>query len=277
MSKRYALRSAREAARVVFVYAVLLVFLFPIVWTVMTSLKTRVDSFSIPPVWLFSPTFENFHAVFYESDFPRLLGNSVWTATANTILSMLIGTAAAYGIARYRVGSGNFLFWVLSIRMLPPIVAAVPLFILAAGLRLVDTLAILPILYLMLNLPLVVWLMRSFILEIPVEIEESARIDGCSTFRVLWHVVLPLAAPGLVSTAVFCFIFAWNELLLGTIFTRMMARTAPVALAAFVGAESEINWGVMTAAGTLAMIPPVVFALIFQRYIVRGLTFGAVK
>jgi multiple sugar transport system permease protein len=277
MPKPNAARTIREGGRVAFVYLALVAFMFPIAWTIMTSLKTRVDAFSIPPIWLFTPTFANYQSVFTEGDFLRLLGNSVVTAIANTVLAMVIGTTAAYGIARYKVGQGTFLFWVLSIRMLPPIVAAVPLFILAATFRLVDTPVILPVLYLMLNLPLVVWLMRSFILEIPVEIEESARIDGCSTFRVIWHVLLPLAAPGLVSTAVFCFIFAWNELLLGTIFTRMAARTAPVALASFIAAESAIDWGVMTAAGTLAMIPPIVLALIFQRYIVRGLTFGAVK
>jgi multiple sugar transport system permease protein len=266
-----------EVGRLVFVYLMLALFALPIVWTLLTAVKTRVDAFASPPVWLFQPTLRNFRNVLFETDFPRLLWNSARTASANTLLAMVIGTTAAYGIARYQVGGRNFMLWVLSIRMLPPIVAAIPLFSIFAGLRLVDTFVVLPILYLTFNLPLVVWMMRSFILELPVELEESARLDGATTFEVIRRIVLPLVAPGLVATAVLCFIFAWNELLLGTIFTRLHARTATVALASFITAESEIDWGTLCAAGIIAMTPPIVLALIFQRYMVRGLTMGAVK
>jgi ABC-type glycerol-3-phosphate transport system permease component len=277
MAMRRARRLLPHVARIAFVYAMLVLFAFPIFWTLMTALKTRVDAFASPPVWFFVPTLDNFRQMLFSGDFLRLLGNSLRTATANTLLAVVIGTAAAYGIVRYNAAGKNFMLWVLSIRMLPPIVAAVPLFTIFARLRLVDTPVVLPLIYLSFNLPLVIWMMHSFLRELPPELEESARIDGASTFEVLRRIVMPLVSPGLVATAVLCFIFAWNELLLGSIFTRLQARTISVALAGFIAAESEIDWGNLAAAGIIAMAPPVLLALLFQRYIVRGLTMGAVK
>jgi multiple sugar transport system permease protein len=262
--------------RYVLLFLLLIFFLFPIYWLVATSLKTQVDIFAMPPKWLFKPTFENYVHVLFRTEYPNLAKNSLIAAGTNVILSMAIGTFAAYAISRFKVGTKNLLYWFLGIRMLPPIVASIPLFLIAAQLRLIDTHIILPILYLTLNLPFVVWMMKSFIDEIPVDIEESALIDGCSHTGAMVRVVLPLAAPGLVATGVFCFIMAWNEFLFAMIFTRANAATLPVGISGFI-TEEQIFWGYITAAAAVAAIPPIIFALVFQRYIVRGLTFGAVK
>jgi len=236
-----------------------------------------VDIFSMPPkIFAFKPTFKNFFHVFSETKFADQGINSLVAAFSNTVLSLIIGTMAAYGISRCKVGGARLLFWFLSLRMLPPIVVSVPLFIMAAKLRLIDTRFILPLLYLLLNVPFVVWMMKSFIDEIPVEIEESASIDGCSHFGVIWRIVVPMITPGLVATGVLCFIFAWNEFLLAMIFTRATAMTLPVGISGFITTE-QVFWGPITAFASIASIPPVILALIFQRYMVRGLTFGALK
>lgn len=272
--------SKTSRAEMVVRYALLILFfiffLFPIYWLLSTSLKTQVDIFALPPKWLFTPTLQNYIHVLTKTPYPLQARNSLIAATANVALSMTIGTLAAYSISRFRVGTKNLLYWFLGIRMLPPIVASIPLFLIAASLRLIDTYIILPILYLTLNLPFVIWMMKSFIDEIPRDIEESAFIDGCSHLGALVRVVLPLVAPGLVATAVFCFIMAWNEFLFAMIFTRASAMTLPVGISGFI-TEEQIFWGYITAAASVAAIPPIVFAVIFQRYLVRGLTFGAVK
>jgi multiple sugar transport system permease protein len=254
----------------------LLFFLFPIYWLIATSLKTQVDIFAMPPKWLFVPTFENYIHVLTSTPYPEQAKNSLIAATLNVTASMIIGTLAAYSISRFKVGTKNLLYWFLGIRMVPPIVASIPLFLIAASLRLIDTYIILPILYLTLNLPFVIWMMKSFLDEIPVDIEESALIDGCSHLGAMVRVVIPLATPGLVATAVFCFIMAWNEFLFAMLFTRAQTVTLPVGLSGFI-TEQQIFWGYITAAAAISAIPPIIFALIFQRYLVRGLTFGAVK
>jgi multiple sugar transport system permease protein len=252
-------------------------FIFPIFWLITTSFKYDVDVFSMPGKLLFfTPTLKNFSHVFQETEIPILTVNSLITACANVVLSLIIGTMAAYGISRFNIGGERLLFWFLSLRMLPPIVVSIPLFMVAAKLRVIDTKFILPIMYLLLNVPFVIWMMKSFIDEVPVEIEECALIDGCSYFEALWRIVLPMITPGLVATGVLCFIFAWNEFLLAMVFTRAEAMTLPLGIGSFIGTE-QIFWGPLTASATLAAIPPVVLAWIFQRYMVRGLTFGAVK
>ena len=264
------------AIRYILLIALLLFFLFPIYWLFATSLKTQVDTYSMPPKWLFMPTWENYRHVIFETPYLNQAKNSLVAALSNVLLSMIVGTTAAYGMSRFKVGTKNLLYWFLGIRMVPPIVASIPLFLIAASLRLIDTAVVLPILYLTLNLPFVVWMMKSFIDEIPPDIEESALIDGCSHVGAMTRVILPLTAPGLVATAVFCFILAWNEFLFAMIFTRAAATTLPVGISAFI-TEEQILWGYITAAASLAAIPPIVFAIVFQRYLVRGLTFGAVK
>jgi len=251
-------------------------FLFPIFWVIITSLKSRVQTFAIPPVWIFKPTLQSYRAIFTEMQFSHYLLNSAVIAILNTVLVVFTGSLAAYSIARFKTGGNNLSFWILSIRMIPPIVVAVPLFIALNKLRMIDTHLALILLYTTLNLPLAVWIMRAFLMEIPEELEESAMIDGCSRMQAFWRIVLPLARPGLAATAIFCFIFSWNEFLFALIFTRIVAKTAPLAMTTLM-TEREIYWGNICAGATLVIVPVIVFSLIVQKHIVRGLTFGAIK
>lgn len=251
-------------------------FLFPIFWVIITSLKSRVQTFAIPPVWIFKPTWQSYRAIFTEMQFSHYLLNSTVIAILNTVLVVFTGSLAAYSIARFKTGGNNLSFWILSIRMIPPIVVAVPLFIALNKLRMIDTHLALILLYTTLNLPLAVWIMRAFLMEIPEELEESAMIDGCSRMQAFWRIVLPLARPGLAATAIFCFIFSWNEFLFALIFTRIVAKTAPLAMTTLM-TEREIYWGNICAGATLVIVPVIVFSLIVQKHIVRGLTFGAIK
>ena len=269
--------SATDLLKYLILFLGLVFFLFPIYWLATSSFKHDVDIFSLPPrLLLFRPTLSNFVQVFRATNIPILVLNSFLTAAINVVLSLAVGSLAAYAISRQRVGGQRLLFWFLSLRMLPPIVVSIPLFIIAARLRLVDTRAILPLMYLLVNVPFVIWMMKSFIDEVPISVEESALIDGCSPWRVLWSVVLPMIKPGLVATGVFCFIFSWNEFLLAMIFTRRAATTLPIGISGFIAVE-QIFWGPLTASAAIATLPPMALAWVFQRYMVRGLTFGAVK
>jgi multiple sugar transport system permease protein len=218
----------------------------------------------------------NFISVVRDTDLIARMGNSFVTASASVILTLALAFPAAYSMSRFGVGGRKLLMWLLSIRMLPPIVAAIPLFLVAAQLRITDRLFILPILYLTFNLPFAVWMLKSFVDEVPKEIDETARVDGCTTRKILWFLILPLTRPGILATGVFVFALSWNEFLLASIFTQRYAVTLPVSIASFV-TDQGVLWGLLTAAGTLASIPPIVLLFVFQRNLIRGLTLGAVK
>jgi multiple sugar transport system permease protein len=255
--------------------------LVPVYWMVTISLKSEVDQFSVPPRWFnFTPTLAHYRDAFFERSFGQYLITSLIVAIISTLCAMLLGTLAAYGLARFRwprrVGS-HVALWILSTRMFPPIVTAIPLFLMMRDVGLLNTRAALVIVYTAFNLPFVVWMMRGFFQEIPRELEEAARVDGDSRLGALRRIVLPLVVPGLAATAIFCLIISWNELLFALILTQTdAAMTLPVGIAGRV-TQYEIKWGVMSAAGVVAMMPILIFALAVQRYLVRGLSLGAVK
>jgi len=253
----------------------------PVYWMVTISLKSEVDQFAVPPRWLrFAPTLAHYYDAFFTRSFGRYLMTSVIVAGLSTVCAVTIGTMAAYGLARFRLRGKldqRLSLWILSTRMFPPIVTAVPLFLMMRDLRLLNTLTSLVIVYTALNLPFVVWMMRGFFRELPRELEEAAMVDGDSRLGALVRVILPLVTPGLAATAVFCLIVSWNEFLLALVLTQTDASmTLPVGIAGRV-TQYEIKWGVMSAAGVVAMIPILVFAMAVQRYLVRGLSLGAVK
>jgi multiple sugar transport system permease protein len=253
----------------------------PVYWMLTISLKTEVDQFASPPRWFrFAPTLAHYYDAFSTRSFGRYLITSAVVATLSTSCAMVLGTMAAYGLARFRLRGhlGRRLsLWILSTRMFPPIVTAVPLFLMMRDFRLINTIGSLVIVYTALNLPFVVWMMRGFFKELPRELEEAAMVDGDSRLGALVRVILPLAAPGLAATAVFCLIVSWNEFLLALVLTQTdAAMTLPVGIAGRV-TQYEIQWGVMSAAGVVAMVPILVFALAVQQYLVRGLSLGAVK
>jgi multiple sugar transport system permease protein len=255
--------------------------LLPVYWMWTISLKTEVDQFAVPPKWFaFKPTLAHYREAFVERSFGQYLLTSAIVALLSTLCAIILGMLAAYALARFRLPhklNARLALWILSTRMFPPIVTAVPLFLLMRDVRLLDTLASLVIVYTAFNLPFVVWMMRGFFNEIPRDLEEAARVDGDSSLGALRRVLLPIVAPGLAATAVFCLIISWNEFLFALTLTQTdAAMTLPVGIAGRV-TQYEIKWGVMSAAGVVAMIPILVFALAVQRYLVRGLSLGAVK
>jgi multiple sugar transport system permease protein len=272
-------RPARGAARALKYAVVITAALFalaPVYWMVTISLKTEADHFAVPPEWIgFTPTLEHYGEAF----FGYLLTSAV-VSLSSTALAMTIGTLAAYALARLRMpakADKRLSLWILSTRMFPPIVTVIPLFLMMRDLRLLDTIAALVIVYTAFNLPFVVWMMRGFFQELPRELEEAAMVDGDSRMGALVRVILPLVAPGLAATAVFCLIVSWNEFLFALVLAQTdAAMTLPVGIAGRV-TQYEIKWGVMSAAGVVAMVPILVFAMAVQRYLVRGLSLGAVK
>lgn len=275
-------RPARARIRVslwhaIALIAIALVCVFPFYWMVTTSLKDQAVALASPPVWLFEPTLDHYRMVLGPKDVGPSLLNSIIVAVSTTALAILLGTPAAYALARFEFrGKSDLWFWFITNRMVSPIVLALPIFLLARNLNLIDTHLVLILLYLTFNLPIVVWICADQFRGIPRDLDDAARIDGASRFTVFWRIALPLAAPGVAVSAIFSFIFSWNELLYALVLTRSATRTAPVAATSFMSGY-DLPWGQIMATGTLIVLPVIVFALIVSRQLVRGLTMGAVK
>jgi multiple sugar transport system permease protein len=255
--------------------------LAPIYWLITISLKREIDQFASPPLWFgFAPTLGHYSAIFSDDAFGHYFLNSVIVSTMSTLIALALGLPAAYGLVRFpwpRDWARGISFWILSNRMLPPIVTIIPLFLMLRELRLLNSLSGLVLVDVALNLPFVVWMMRGFVEDLPREIEEAAMLDGESRIGVLLRIVLPLVRPGLAATAVFCLIVAWNEFLFALILSQTeSAMTLPVGIASHV-TQYEIQWGAMSAAGVVAMLPVLLFAAAAQRYFVRSLSLGAIK
>jgi multiple sugar transport system permease protein len=253
--------------------------LLPIVWNFLTSIKQRVDLFAIPPRLLFEPTWEFYAAILRpgsRSIYP-FLTNTVIVAAGTTVLTLFLAALAAYALSRYTFkGRRVLLYSVLATRLLPPISAVVPLFLLLNTFRLIDTHLALVLIYSALGVPFSVWLMKSFFDTVPKDIEESAMIEGCNRLQTLWYITLPLAAPGLVATGVFVLIMAWNEFMFAFMFTSVEAKTLPVLISESRG-EDQFLWQSMAATTTVLMLPPLFLGWYLQRYLTRGLTAGALK
>jgi multiple sugar transport system permease protein len=252
-------------------------FLLPVIWIFLTSFKAQIEVFHYPPV--FWPkafgSFTHYSEILHGTG-GEALKASVIVASANTVLSLLVGVPTAYSFSRFRVGGQHLAFWVLSVRMLPPVVSAIPLFLLFQQWHMLDTYWALIIAYLTFNVPFVVWFVKGFFDDLPRDLEEAALVDGANRWQAFTGIALRLAVPGIVTAALLAFMFSWNEFLLALFLTRSQVRTVPVALANLIGGH-EIVWGQIGALTILAIIPTVALALALQRYVVRGLTFGAVK
>lgn len=272
---------AQRWLRYVLLVPALLFALAPVYWMLTISLKPEVDQFAPPPPWFaFTLTLDHYYDAFVTRSFGDYLLTSAIVSVGSTICALVIGTLAAYALARFELPlrlNRHLSLWILSTRMFPAIVTAVPLFLMMRDLRLLNTRASLVIVYTAFNLPFVVWMMRGFFADLPRDLEEAALVDGDSRLGALWRVVLPLVAPGLAATAVFCLIISWNEFLFALVLTQTdAAMTLPVGIAGRV-TQYEIKWGVMSAAAAVALVPILVFALALQKYLVRGLSLGAVK
>jgi multiple sugar transport system permease protein len=265
-----------QTIRRVAIALALVAFLGPIVLIVLTSFKTRVDALG-SPFAPFHPTLDNYAHIFGEYSFAHFAKNSLVASVASTLVALALGSLAAYGLARFRFrGRGGLAYWILSLRMAPAIASVIPLFIMLRQVHLIDNLAGLILVYIGANLPLVIWMMKGFFEDLPVDMEESALIDGASRLGACVRIALPLVAPGLAATAILTFIFTWNEFLFALILTGRNAQTLPVAVTLFVR-ETGIDWGYMTAAASLMMLPMVICTLFVRRGLTRGLTLGAIK
>jgi len=262
-------------------YAVLIVvsiiILFPLYVLIATSFKTRIQTFTIPPKLFFVPTVQNYKAILFDDKFAMYLWNSIIVASATAFFSVTIGAFAAYALTRFRfMGRRVISTMTLLMRMVPPAVLIVPLFLLWFKLGIGNSRTGLIFAYLGLNLSFSIWILRSFMAEIPIEIEESALIDGCSEMAILFRIVFPLIKPGIAVASIFVFRIAWNEFILALVLTNRMSRTLPVGLSLKM-TDIGVKWGEMTAMATIIAIPAVIFAFLSARSIIRGLTAGAVK
>ena len=275
-----------DIVRQILVMAILVAFMFPLFWMLMTSFKSYGDILVSPPRWVFEPTLNNYVDAFQKADFAHYILNTLTVAALSTAIVIPTSALASYGFARYNVGGGNLMFFILTTRMMPPIAVVLPFFMIfktlgatdigsTLGLGL-DQLGTLVVCYTIFNLPFAIWLMHSFFQDIPTEIEDSARLDGYSRWQVLRKVVLPLAAPGIAVTTIFCILFSWNEFFFASILTRSNAKTITMGVGDF-WTQQGVLWGPLSAAAVVCVVPMIVMALILQRYIVRGLTFGAVR
>ncbi len=269
---------------------VLLVLLFiylPVAWLVISSISTRAELLSVPIHWIpQNPTLQNYINILFPTTgvsevartFRITLWNSFVVASSVTVIALVFGSLAAYALIRVRIPfHQTLLMGIMGTRMIPEISLVIPLYIFASRLRLLNTPTILIVTYLSFALPFAIWLMAAFFDTIPIELEDAARVDGCTRLQTLLRIILPISAPGLVSTGLFVFLTAWDEFFFALIFTSTVAaKTVPVAIAEFTG-RYVVDVGSMMTGGVLAAIPPVLFSLIFQRYIVSGLTAGAVK
>lgn len=272
--------SSRLAGRLLHGFGLLLTFaivIFPFYWMVTSSFKTQNDLLASPPVWLFTPTLANYAEVFGDEKVIRAVINSLIVAICSTGLSVLFGTPAAFALARYEFrGKSDLWFWFISNRFISPIVLALPVYILAQGMGLLDTHLVLILMYITFILPIVIWICTDQFRSIPKELEEAARLEGASQFDIFWRIYLPLGLPGIAVSAIFGFIFSWNELLYALVLTRRAVQTAPVVATSFMSGY-ELPWGKIMATGTVIVLPVTIFALLVSRHMVRGLTMGATK
>lgn len=267
--------------RFFFSITVLIVLLYcagPLLWQLLTSLKFDAEITRLPPILPSAVTMDHYRAIFADADFLKIIGNSAAVALCATVLSLVLGSLAAFSIAKLKVRFKNLiLLFVLSASMFPPIATVSPLYLIIRALGIRDTWTALILTYTSFSLPLSIWILTNFFRRVPHEIYQAARVDGCSPLQAFTKIMLPLASPGIVTTAILVFIFSWNEFLFALTFTVTTAsRTVPVAIALFPGLH-EIPWGDIAAASVVVTTPLILLVLFFQRRIVEGLTAGAVK
>lgn len=268
----------------VLIYAVLIVaviiVIFPLWWTFLTSIKMRLDIYHDPPIYIpHKVTLDFWKLAWFTRSTKEWYRNTAGISAISTILSLLIGMPAAYSLARFRFpGRKDLAFYILSTRMFPPITISIPIFQTMHRLGFLDTWYALIVVYTAFNLSLVVLVLSAYFKEIPRETEESALVDGCSTLGSFFRITLPLSMPGIVAVAILCIIFSWNEFLFAVLLTNSpVAKTLPVGATEFIGGEEGVMWGPLCFVGTISVLPILAFALLIQKHLVRGLTFGAIR
>lgn len=250
---------------------------FPFYWMVTTSLKTQVVALQSPPAWMFTPTLANYWEVLFEDKVGVSLVNSLIVAVATTVLSIGLGCPAAYALARFEFrGKKDLWFWFITNRFVSPVVLVFPVFLIARQIGLRDTHLALVLMYITFCLPIVIWICTDQFRSIPYDLDEAASLEGAGHWRIFWSICLPLAMPGVAVSAIFSFIFSWNELLFAYILAPKAAKTAPAMAITFMEGY-DVPYGKIMATATLIVVPVLIFAVIVSRHLVRGLTMGAVK
>lgn len=277
-------RSTIESVILYIVCTILIIVIaFPLYWLMITSIKYDIDSYVYPPQ--FFPeraTLKNYIDILFlaqEGNLVKYFFNSIIVTVSTIFLSLLFGSMAAYSLSKHYLSMRIrriVLFFVLAIRIFPPITTAIPYYVILSNFNLIDTHLGLIISYVAFSLPFTIWLMIGFFQGLPPEIEKAATIDGCNYWRTFTNIVLPLSLPGLAVTAIFAFLYSWNEFMLASILTSENAKTLPVVISGFVS-DKYLYWGKMSALGVIMTIPIIIFATFAQKHIVKGLTFGAVK
>jgi multiple sugar transport system permease protein len=251
--------------------------IFPMGWIFLTSLKPSLEATAWPPTLIFQPTVENYISMTRGEEFSRYFLNSLLIAASSTLLAILLGAPASYALTRFHFKGRNlWANYLLASRMAPAIVALIPYFMIFRHLKLYDTYRGMILVHLAMNLPLVVWMLRGFFVDLPDELADAALVDGCTNWGAFFRIMLPLVVPGIAAVAILAFLFSWNELLFAMTLTGINTKTAPAAMSGYIRIE-EVAWGPLAAAATTALIPVLVLVAIVQRQLLRGLTFGAVK
>jgi multiple sugar transport system permease protein len=270
-------RRANGVVPAVLLILILALFLVPVAWTVETALKTKIDAWTLPPQWIFVPHLDNFGSVLFDHGFAGNLVNSAIVATGTTIVALVLGSLAAYGLERFRFRGKTVLFFAILVAyMVPEMSIALPVYVLAAPVGLTDTYALLIVMHATFATAFATWMMRGFFAEVSPEIEEAALVDGASRLGVFRRIALPLSAPGLVATAVFCVIFSWNDFPYALALSGVSTQTLPLAVGTL-KTPAGTAWGQIMAITVIAFLPTTIFAILVQRWLIRGLTFGSVK
>ena len=276
-------KSSRFGAIVTYTVAILLVLIvgLPLSWAFMMSFKQPKDIITWPPKFIFTPTLQNYKEVLfgttYNFSFVKVLLNSIIVTVISIVVAITLASIAAYSISRLKPKGSTLLnFIILGVRMIPPITLVVPLYIIYSNLELLDTRIGLILPFTALNIPLAIWILEGFFLDIPKHIEEAAMIDGCAPFEAFWKVILPLAAPGVAATSIFSFILSWNDLTLPLALTMTKAPTLPV-LASQVRTEEGILWGQLGAISIIMILPIIFFTIFASKYLIKGIASGAMK
>ena len=274
MRRRDLIQSARYAGALF----ITLIVAFPIYWLFLMAFKSADEVYAVPPVYFpADPSLGSFASLFRGASFDaQTLINSLIIATSTTVIAMVLGTMCAYSMARFRTGGHNFAIWIMSQRMLPPIAIVFPLFLAFAFIDILDTFPSIIVVYVAFNLPFVIWMMRGYIEDVPVAIEESALVDGCTRWQVLYKIIVPMSRAGIFATAVFTFLFTWNEFVFALVLTNNHIVTYPVQVTGYFAAQ-QTYWNSVGAMSILGTIPVFFAVVFFQRYLVRGISMGAIK
>jgi multiple sugar transport system permease protein len=272
---------SREELKNRFLYAFLIVFvvftLTPYLWLILTSFKSRLDAFTMPPKLIFTPTLKNYKEAFLDRHFLEYLRNSVIVTGFTTFFALIIGLPSAYAFSRFPVRGDKVLYYyLLGTRFTPIVVLCLPLYLIMSKIGLLNSYLGIIIAHVTFNLPFVVWMMKGFFDVIPREIDEAAKVDGCSWFYIFSRITIPIAKSGLAATSVFCAVNSWNEFLMALILTGRNTATMPVAIPRLMTPQGTI-WGQIAAVGTVVTIPVLIFSIIVQKNMVKGMSMGAIK